>query len=124
MIAPCGDDCSVCPKYTAQTSEELQKVAELWNKVGWTDKILSLEKIKCYGCSNHKICSYGLLDCLKKRNIQKCNQCADFPCDKIGEMLNKTKDYASRCKKLCSETEFEILRKAFFEKEINLELRK
>ena len=120
IITPCGDDCSICPKYTAQTLEESKKVAELWYKVGWRDKVASPKEMKCLGCSSHKSCGYGLIDCLKERNIQKCNQCDDFPCDKINKMLQKTKEYENRCRELCSDTEFMILKKAFFEKEANL----
>lgn len=119
-ITPCGDDCSICPRYTAQSSDELRKVAELWYRVGLRDRIVSPEEMKCSGCSGHKLCSYGLYDCLNERCIQKCNQCTDFPCDKINKMLNKTKEYENRSKELCSDEEFIILKKAFFEKEDNL----
>ena len=120
LIMPCGDNCITCPRYTAQTIEELQYVAELWHKVGWTKSILSPDEIKCTGCTSHKICTYGLIDCIKKHNIQKCNQCSEFPCKKIDEMLQRTKYYQNKCKKLCSESEFMALSKAFFEKEENL----
>ncbi len=38
IITPCGDDCSMCPKYTAQSPEELQKVAELWHRYSLAQK--------------------------------------------------------------------------------------
>ena len=120
-IMPCGDDCFACPRYTATTNEELQYVAELWYKVGYTDTIVSTEIIKCTGCSSNKSCEYGLLDCIKERNIRKCNQCSDFPCDKINKMLEKSKEYDARSRKACSEKEYLILKKAFYEKEINLQ---
>ena len=120
IITPCGDNCSVCPKYTAQTPEELQKVAELWYRVGWRDKIVSPEEMKCSGCSSHKTCSYGLIDCIKQKKVTRCNQCPDFPCDKINTMLETTRQYENRCRELCSDEEFAILKKAFFEKEENL----
>lgn len=120
LIMPCGDNCITCPRYTAQTNEELQKVAELWYRIGWTDTIASPEEIKCNGCSSHKSCTYGLIDCINKHDIQKCNQCLDFPCDKIDKMLQRTKQYQEKCERVCSESEFKVLNKAFFEKEVNL----
>jgi hypothetical protein len=119
-IAPCGNDCSVCPRYTAQSTEDLQKVAELWYKVGWRDKIVCPEEIKCSGCSSHKSCSHGVIDCIREKCVQNCSQCSDFPCDKIDCMLEKTKRYEQRCRALCSDAEFMILKKAFFEKDNNL----
>ena len=120
IITPCGDNCSICPRYTAQSPDELQKVAELWYRIGWKDKIVHPEEIKCSGCSSHKLCTYNIIDCINRKNIQKCNQCSDFPCDKIDKMLEKSKQYEKRCKELCSDAEFMILKVAFFEKEINL----
>ena len=120
IIAPCGDDCSVCPKYTAQSNEELQRVAELWCRAGWRDKIVSPEEVKCSGCSSYRSCTYGLIDCLNEKNIQKCNQCSDFPCEKIDRMPETTKQYEQPCREMCSDEEFIVLKKAFFEKEINL----
>lgn len=120
LIMPCGDNCITCPRYTAQTNEELQEVAELWHRVGWTDKIVSLEEIKCTGCSDHKICTYGLIDCINEHNIKKCNQCSEFPCEKIDKMLQRTKQYQKKCREVCSESEYKALCKAFFEKETNL----
>lgn len=38
-ITLCGDNCSNCPRYLAKTDKELEKVAVLWYKVGWRDKI-------------------------------------------------------------------------------------
>jgi hypothetical protein len=35
-------------------------------------------------------------------------------------MLEKMKRYEQRCRELCSDAEFVILKKAFFEKDINL----
>ena len=122
LIMPCGDNCEYCPRHTAQTNEELQKAAELWHRLGWTNKILSLEEIKCKGCSSHKTCSFGLIECLNERNFQKCNECFEFPCEKIYAMLQKSKKSEELCKEICSEEDFAVLKKAFFEKEANLKI--
>jgi len=119
MIAPCGNDCSLCPKYTAKTPDELQNAAELWYRIGWNDRIEPFEKVKCSGCSpNRKLC--GIVNCLNERNLQKCNKCIEFPCEKIYTLIQSNKETALKCKEVCSDSEYEILHKAFFEKEENL----
>ena len=122
LITPCGDNCSLCPKYTAKTAEELGMAAQLWYKAGWTERVLSPDEIKCAGCSSHKTCTYGLIDCMKAHSVVKCNQCGEFPCGRIEAMLQKSREYEKRCRKVCSEAEFAILSEAFFRKESNLRL--
>jgi hypothetical protein len=120
IIAPCGNDCGACPRYTAPSIEELQKFAELWYRVEWRDRVETPEEIRCSGCSSHKSCIYGIVECINKKNVQNHHQCEKFPtCGKIKRMLKRTKRYEQRCRALCSDTEFMILKKAFFEKETN-----
>ena len=114
-ITLCGDNCIECPRYNAYSKAELRKVAELWYRVRWRE-------IVCAGCSSHKVCTYGLVDCTEKHGVEKCNQCKEFPCDKIMDMLNRSKKYQKKCKEVCSEEEYRALEKAFFDKEDNLML--
>ncbi|MFA9378187.1 MAG: DUF3795 domain-containing protein [Lachnotalea sp.] len=120
LITLCGDNCIECPRYNAHSTKELQRVAELWYRVGWRDTVISNEEIQCTGCSSHKQCTYKLVECTKEHNVQKCNQCNQFPCNKISEMLRQSEKYKSRCREVCSREEFSILEKSFFEKEKNL----
>ena len=39
-ITLCGDNCIMCPRYNANTNEELKAVAELWYKFGWRNTIV------------------------------------------------------------------------------------
>ena len=119
-ITLCGDNCIYCPRYNAKSDDELEKVAELWYRIGFRDKIVSNDEIKCDGCSSHKKCTYNLVECTHNHNVEKCNLCKEFPCGKIRDMLKRSEEYQHRCKKLCSEEEYEMLEKAFFEKEKNL----
>ncbi len=119
-ITLCGDNCTECPRYNAHTDKELKKVAELWYRVGWRDKVISNEEIACQGCSSHKKCTYQLVECIKGHNVKKCNQCSDFPCKKVLDMLKRSKEYEKKCKEVCSEEEYRVLEKAFFNKEKNL----
>ena len=82
--------------------------------------MVSNEEIVCAGCSSHKACTYGLVDCTEKHGVEKCSQCKEFPCDKIMDMLDRSKRYQKKCKEVCSEEEYMALEKAFFDKENNL----
>ena len=119
-ITLCGDNCMECPRYHAHTNEELTAVAELWHKAGWRTHIVSNEEIACSGCSSHKQCTYQLVECTKAHRVRKCNQCDEFPCAKIHAMLERSAEYEKRCKEVCSEQEYRVLKKAFFDKENNL----
>lgn len=119
-ITLCGDNCIECPRYNAYSETELRKVAELWYRVGWRDTVVSNEEIVCEGCFLHKACTYGLVDCTEKHSVEKCNQCKEFPCNKITGILERSKKYQEKCKEVCSEEEYDALEKAFFDKESNL----
>lgn len=120
-FALCGVDCNTCPRYNAHSREELGKMAELWHKIGWRDRILPPEEMACTGCSSHKQCAYGLVDCTTAHGVDKCNQCPDFLCGKITEMLEKSKKGQENCKRVCTPEEYAALEKSFFHKEENLE---
>lgn len=119
-ITLCGDNCLACPRYNAKSSDELRHTAELWYRIGWRDRIVSDDEIKCGGCSSHKQCTYKLVDCVKEHNIEKCSQCPQFPCDKINDMLVRSDAYRRICARICTPDEYAELSKAFFEKENNL----
>lgn len=119
-ITLCGDNCLECPRYNAHTDEELKAVAELWYRVGWRKTIVSNEEIACSGCPSHKQCTYQLVECTKEHDVDKCNQCGEFPCMKINNMLESSAKYKTRCKEVCSEQEYIVLERAFFDKENNL----
>ncbi|MBD5434145.1 MAG: DUF3795 domain-containing protein [Treponema sp.] len=119
-ITLCGDDCLQCPRYLAKTAEEKSKVAELWHRIGWREKIVSPEEISCDGCSSHKKCAYNLVECVKENGVKKCNQCSQFPCEKIESMLERSAEYERKCKELCTREEYAMLEKSFFRKEENL----
>lgn len=43
-----------------------------------------------------------------------------FPCNKISDMLKRSREYQKKCKEVCSAEEYTMLEKAFFDKENNL----
>lgn len=120
LITLCGDNCIECPRYKGKTKEELEKVAELWYNIGWMDKIVSADEIKCTGCSSHKQCTFKLVGCIKEHKISKCNQCTEYPCNKIEDMFKRSKEYKIKCKEVCSDSEYKMVERAFFHKEENM----
>lgn len=120
MLTLCGDNCEFCLRRTAKTKDELHEVAELWFRLGFSSEIISNAEIKCGGCSSHKTCTYGLVDCTKKHGVTKCNACGEFPCKKINDMLERSRIFEKLCRERCSNEEIEALDKAFFHKEENL----
>jgi hypothetical protein len=63
-IGACGLDCGLCPRY------------------------YTTGKSRCPGCSGpgfsekHPSCSF-ITCCVKKRNLEACGECSDFPCSKF-----------------------------------------
>lgn len=119
-ITLCGDDCYSCPRYNARTPEELEKVAELWCRTGMRKSILPPEEMACTGCSSHRQCTYGLVGCTRAHGVEKCSQCGEFPCEKIGDVLERSAKTQERCRAVCTPEEYAALEKAFFHKEENL----
>ena len=119
-ITLCGDDCLACPRYNAHTREERKAAAKLWYRTGMRDRVATPEEMACTGCSSHKACTYGLVDCTRAHGVEKCNQCGEFPCGKLAAMLEKSKRTQERCRAVCTAEEYAALEQAFFHKEENL----
>ena len=119
-LSLCGDDCAECPRYKAKTDGELARLAELWLRVGWRDRLMTPDEMRCDGCSPEKPCGYGLNECAKTHSVNGCNSCGRFPCDKTEEILRRSREYENICLERCTKEEYGALKKAFFNKEANL----
>ena len=121
VYSVCGDDCAVCPRHVAETEEELHETALFWHRIGWRDRVLSNEEIKCSGCGSHEKCSFMILPCTKEKGVEKCEDCKNFCCDKIHDVLSRSSIKEEEARALCkSEDEFQMLKRAFWNKEKNL----
>lgn len=124
ITAACGNDCSACPRYVAppyeKSDEELKYTAELWLEIGYRDRLVSNEEISCIGCRPENWCRYLVVKCCEDKGIKNCSECAEFPCDNIRECFAVTKSFEPKCREVCTEAEYEQIKKAFFEKEENL----
>lgn len=123
-IAPCGNDCLACLRYIATQSNDISKlkeVAELWNRVGLRDKVVSPEEIKCYECSSVNFCRYGIQKCASEKKIDNCGRCNNYPCNLSTRSFEQTNKYAESIKKICTEEEYQQFMAAFFSKKENLD---
>lgn len=121
IISVCGDDCAVCPRFLAETDEELHETAVFWHKIGWRDRVVGNDEIKCTGCGCRSVCSFMLLPCTKEHGVKMCRECDEFVCEKVRKVLASSEEKRKMCEKLCeSPEEFQMLVRAFYEKEKNL----
>lgn len=120
IISFCGNNCSSCPRYKAtqaNDNERLEQLAELWFRVGFRDKIVSANEMRCNGCTVETNCSYKINNCKHRGNNNNCGECDFFPCDKISIAFEKANVYKMSCKLKCTDNELFILEKSFFSKE-------
>lgn len=124
IIAACGNDCSACPRYVKhpyeKTEQELQRTAELWMKIGYRDHVVSNEEIACTGCKTENWCRYKVVECCAGKGIATCAECSDYPCANMKDCFEVTASFEPKCREICTEEEYDMLKKAFFEKEENL----
>ena len=124
ILAACGNDCSVCPRYNVppfeKTEEALRHTAELWYKIGYRDRVVSNDEISCSGCKPENWCRYNVVRCCWDKGIQNCSKCQEFPCGNMQECFAVTLSFAPKCREVCTDEEYEQMKIAFFEKEKNL----
>lgn len=121
IIAACGNDCSACPRHLPKSEDELKHTAELWMKIGYRDHVVTNEEISCTGCKPGSWCRYNVIQCTTARKIDNCGQCSEYPCENIRNCFKVTESFEPACRTQCSTEEYAVLKKAFFEKQKNLE---
>jgi hypothetical protein len=118
-ISFCGDNCSECPRYIATVTNDtkaLTDLAELWFRLGFRPNVVNPEEIRCNGCNRNMPCSNGINDCRHLDNINNCGECDYFPCGKIDAVFQKTDKINETCMVKCTESEYQILQRAFLMK--------
>jgi hypothetical protein len=125
MMGICGDNCLYCPRYIATQSGnvwELEKVKELWLRLGLGNSTLSAQDMVCSGCNPENNCAYSeLRACVYGKGIENCGLCKAYPCDLVNAAFEKSESLHTRAALVCTREEMEILQKAFFSKQQNLE---
>ncbi len=120
MISICGENCTFCPRYVATQSgsmDELEKVKELWVRLGLRNPDFPAEGLRCNGCRPENNCAYQeLRSCVNGRKIKNCGFCDEYPCKFVIEVFDKTEKLRLRAEKVCTKEELENLNKSFFSK--------
>jgi len=124
----CGDDCNKCPRYMGtliNNSRALGRVAEIWFRMGWRDRILPPDELRCNGCISVKSCAYGIKECCSEKKIDNCGYCDGMPCDRLKKMFAGAEGARKIIKALLEDEiikkeECEMLNKAFWIKEERL----
>ena len=117
----CGDDCAVCPRFLAATDEELRETAEFWHRVGWRDRVVANDEIRCKGCGTRGACAFMILPCMREHGVDDCGKCGEYPCEKIREMLRLSDIKENECRACCDDpAEWALLKRAFYAKRQNL----
>ena len=122
----CGDNCVFCPRYLATQSgsaSELEKVKELWVRLGLRDPAFPVQAMACLGCRPENKCAYPeVRDCANGKGIENCGLCHAYPCDLINTVFDKTAKIRHDAARICTPEEMEALQKAFCSKRQNLDL--
>ena len=121
IISACGDNCTVCPRFLPKSKAELERTAELWYKIGYRDKILSVEEISCTGCKAENPCRYGIVKCTDAKKLKSCGECGGYPCGKILGAIEGTASFEPKIREVCTADEYAVMIKAYFEKQRNLD---
>ena len=125
IIAACGNDCAMCPRYIGKgyekSADQLHQTAKLWMKIGYRDHVVSNEEIACTGCKKENWCRYKIVDCTDAHHVDHCGHCEKYPCSKILDCFKATETFLPSVKNVCTEEEYNQLFAAFFEKKKNLE---
>ena len=125
QLSACGNDCAHCPRFTLppyeKSADDLRRTAELWFRIGYRDRVVTNEEISCAGCKTENWCRYSVVKCCAEKGIKTCAECAEYPCENLNRCFEVTKSFEPFCRKACSEEEYKMLKKAFFEKKKNLD---
>lgn len=123
-LAPCGDDCNICPRYLAikdSSEERLKEVAAMWQMVGWGNVEKAPEGITCSGCESVEFCGLGFKECVRKKNIDNCGECPDYPCERVLKIFQNNQKEAIICQENFPEKDRELFTRAFFDKKKRLD---
>lgn len=104
IIAVCGLKCNECDILRAQNNPEIaHRIVEWFKKE--RDIEVKIEDIHCLGCKGDRTKHWSpdcwiLKCCVDKKGLEFCDQCADFPCEKLVEWSKGGKKYREALNRL------------------------
>lgn len=82
LLAPCGLYCGVCGVYMAHRDNDLKLKEKLARFFG-----VPVESLSCKGCLSNELAGFCksclIRECTRKKTVEGCHECDDFPCDYI-----------------------------------------
>ncbi len=124
-IGVCGDNCSYCPRYVATQNgspNALEKVRELWVRLGLRAHDFPARDLACFGCRAENECAYSeLCICASEKGFDNCGLCDGYPCKLVNDIFEKTEKLRFHAIRVCTSEEMDALHKAFFSKKQNLD---
>jgi len=120
ILGICGDNCFFCHRYIATKSgriEDLERVKELWVRLGLREPDFPVQEMKCHGCKPENKCAYlDLCACVREKEVENCGFCNTYPCELINRAFEQSERLRSIANRVCTQEEIEMLDKAFFSK--------
>lgn len=97
LTAPCGLDCFNCPLLADKASLKTFLFSNIGHLVWFKKFNFNWSKSACSGCraEQGKCKAVGLVEgcrtytCSKKKGVEFCHECSDFPCDLLHPRRNK-----------------------------------
>jgi hypothetical protein len=91
-IAYCGLNCAKCDIYFAgHGNEKLRNEIVEWF-LKERKETIKPEQVRCDGCKgsldSHWSADCEMMQCAKKKGIQHCFQCGDFPCQRLNNFAS------------------------------------
>ena len=119
-VGICGDNCQFCPRYVATQNgspKELEKVKELWVKLGLRDPAFPAQDMACSGCKPENKCAYPeLRACANERAIHNCGLSDGYPCGLINSALERSEELRFRATTVCTDGNGGTQKSIFFQK--------
>ncbi len=111
MLAACGLNCTTCELRLAPTDPEAARVVVAWfKKQGWLSEAEGMAEVLerrmfCTGCLGDRRTHWSsdcwiLACCVDQRGHRNCNECEDFPCDRLVAWSAQDESYSAALARL------------------------
>lgn len=93
----CGLDCSKCEIYAATENKLLAEQLANWMKKV-SELYVDPRDVRCKGCKGDRESHWSpncwiLQCCVDEKHLDFCNECSEFPCEKLVDWSKKDKRY-------------------------------
>lgn len=94
LIAYCGLVCTECPAYIATQDGDPEKLSELAREWSSEELPLAAQDCLCSGCRGDGLLASfvgqcEIRNCALGRGVATCGHCADYPCSRLEESLQR-----------------------------------